>query len=223
MYLTILMPCLNESKTIGECVDDALYFLKENNIDGEVLVSDNGSTDLSDLIAATHGARVVCTKSKGYGNALRYGMLCAKGDYIIFGDCDCSYDFRNLNGFVKAFHNGYDFVNGNRFKGGIEKGAMPFSHKIGAPMLSWIAKHKYKVPVNDFHCGLRGFKKSIFDDCIFKSTGMEFATEIIAKISSKGYNVTEIPVKLRCDKRDGSPHLRTIRDGFRHLIYIILN
>lgn len=221
MYLTILIPCLNESKTIGECIDDAFYFLHSHNIDGEVLVCDNGSEDDSCDIVIQHGARLVYCSAKGYGNALRCGIADAKGEYIIFGDGDCSYDFRNLDGFVAAFQAGHEFVNGNRFKGGIEKGAMPFSHKLGVPVLSWLAKMKYKVPVYDFHCGLRGFKKSIFDTCMFTSTGMEFATEIIAKANK--YNMTEIPVKLRCDKRDGSPHLRTIRDGFRHFIYILKN
>ena len=219
MQVTILMPCLNEEKSLAHCIIKAKKFLIKNNVDGEILIIDNGSTDNSRNIALELGARVVLETSKGYGYALRRGIKEAKGDYIIMGDSDGSYDFECLMPFIKELNDGFDFVCGNRFSGQIEKGAMPFSHKLGVPILSAIAKHKYKVPVNDFHCGLRAFKSNLAKSMIFTSTGMEFATELIEKF--KGYKMTEIPITLHKDLRVGRPHLRTIRDGFRHLNYIL--
>ena len=159
MELTILMPCLNEAKTIGLAIAEAQRFLSENNIDGEILVSDNMSDDDSAEIAEKSGARVVKAAVKGYGSALICGINSAKGKYIIMGDCDMSYDFYNLGMFIDKLREGYALVMGNRFKGGIEKGAMPFIHRLGVPFLSFIGRLRYKVSVGDFHCGLRGFDR----------------------------------------------------------------
>lgn len=221
MYLTILMPCLNEEHTISFCINKAKRFISKQNIEAEILVVDNGSEDDTKNIAQSLGARVVEESNKGYGNALRRGISEAKGKYIIMADGDDSYDFEKLEAFIESFRKGYDFVCGNRFKGGIKKGAMPFSHRLGAPFLSFCARLKHKVPIKDFHCGLRGFRTALAQSMQFNTTGMEFATEIIFKF--KDYSMTEVPIVLHKDKRLGKPHLRTIRDGFRHLHYILKN
>lgn len=221
MYLTILIPCLNEEHTISFCINKAKRFISKQNIEAEILVVDNGSEDDTKNIAQSLGARVVEELNKGYGNALRRGISEAKGKYIIMADGDGSYDFEKLEAFIESFRKGYDFVCGNRFKGGIKKGAMPFSHRLGAPFLSFCARLKHKVPIKDFHCGLRGFRTALAQSMQFNTTGMEFATEIIFKF--KDYSMTEVPIVLHKDKRLGKPHLRTIRDGFRHLHYILKN
>ena len=215
--LTILMPCLNEEKTIGYCIDEAMRFLIENNIDGEILVADNMSTDGSAEIAEKRGARVVRIAEKGYGNALIGGINAAEGKYIIMGDCDMSYDFYNLGIFLQKLREGYKLVMGNRFKGGIEKGAMSFLHKLGVPFLSFIGRIRYKVNVGDFHCGLRGFERKSAVSLGLSCEGMEFATEIIGRFALNGYSITEIPTVLRKDGRNGKSHLRSIPDGLRHL------
>ena len=215
--LTILMPCLNEEKTIGYCIDEAMRFIIENNIDGEILVADNMSTDGSAEIAEKRGARVVRIAEKGYGNALIGGINAAEGKYIIMGDCDMSYDFYNLGIFLQKLREGYKLVMGNRFKGGIEKGAMSFLHKLGVPFLSFIGRIRYKVNVGDFHCGLRGFERKSAVSLGLSCEGMEFATEIIGRFALNGYSITEIPTVLRKDGRNGKSHLRSIPDGLRHL------
>ena len=217
MELTILMPCLNEAKTIGLSINEAKRFLTENNIDGEILVADNMSADNSAEIAEKCGARVISVREKGYGNALIGGIKAAKGKFIIMGDCDMSYDFYNLGLFMEKLREGYALVMGNRFKGGIEKGAMPFLHKLGVPFLSFLGRVRYKVNVGDFHCGLRGFDREKALTLGLSSDGMEFATEIIARFALGGYKIAEIPTVLRKDKRDGKSHLRSIPDGLRHL------
>lgn len=216
------MPCLNEEKTVGDCVLEAIGFLRNNHINGEVLVVDNGSTDESIRIAAIAGARVVSESVKGYGAAIKRGIKEAYGDYIITGDCDMSYDFSSLQPFMEKLEAGYDFVNGNRFKGGIEKGAMPLSHKIGVPILSIIANLRYKTGCKDFHCGIRGFRAECARNVGLSADGFESTTETIAKFKKAGYKMTEVPTKLRKDGRNHKPHLKTIPDGFRHLRYIIL-
>lgn len=222
LELTILMPCLNEEKTISGCIIEAMRFIKESGINAEVLIADNGSTDNSKDVAIANGARVIFVKEKGYGNALIGGIKQAKGKYIIMGDCDMSYDFYHLENFVEKLREGYRLVMGNRFAGGIEKGAMPFSHRyIGVPFLSWMGRVKYKTDIVDFHCGLRGFDREEALLLDLKCGGMEFATEMIGSFARSGAKITQIPTVLRKDKREGKAHLHTIRDGFRHLIYIL--
>lgn len=221
LEFTILMPCLNEEKTVAACVEKAAGWLKRSGYTGEVLIVDNGSTDASAENARAAGARVVSEQRRGYGSALIRGIREARGKYIIMGDCDCSYDFSNLDPFADKLHAGYDLVMGNRFKGGIAKGAMPFSHKIGAPCLSFVAKVRYGVPVNDFHSGLRAFDTAMARTLRLRCPGMEFATELVARFKKAGARMCEVPITLSPDGRDGKPHLNTIRDGFRHLHFIL--
>ena len=221
LEFTILMPCLNEEKTVAACVEKAAGWLKRSGYTGEVLIVDNGSTDASAENARAAGARVVSEQRRGYGSALIRGIREARGKYIIMGDCDCSYDFSNLDPFADKLHEGYDLVMGNRFKGGIAKGAMPFSHKIGAPCLSFVAKVRYGVPVNDFHSGLRAFDTAMARTLRLRCPGREFATELVARFKKAGARMCEVPITLSPDGRDGKPHLNTIRDGFRHLHFIL--
>lgn len=220
--LTILMPCLNEEKTIGFCIDEAARFISESGIAAEILIADNGSTDRSAEIAEGKGARVVEVMEKGYGNALIGGINAARGKYIIIGDCDMSYDFYHLDGFVAKLREGYALVVGNRFRGGIEKGAMPFSHRfLGIPALSLAGRLRYGTSIGDFHCGIRGFDREKALMLGLKCGGMEFSTEIIGRFVKSGERVTEIPVPLRRDGRNAKSHLRTIPDGWRHLKFIL--
>lgn len=219
---TILMPSLNEENTIGICIEKAQKFLKENNIVGEVLISDNGSEDKSIEIAKKLGARVTYEKAKGYGSTLRKGTQEAHGKYVIMGDCDDSYDFLHLEKFVEKLRDGYELVMGNRFKGGIEKGAMPFSNRyIGNPVLSGIGRLLYKTPIGDWHCGLRGYNRDSILELNLKSTGMEYASEMIVEAVKHNLKIAEVPTTLKKDGRNRPPHLRRIRDGFRHLTYLI--
>lgn len=219
--LTILMPCLNEEETIAFSINEAKGYLEKSGVSGEVLIADNMSTDNSKSIAESLGARVVSVPEKGYGSALRGGIAAARGKYIIMGDCDGSYDFSNLDGFVEKLRGGYALVMGNRFKGGIEKGAMSLSHRMGIPLLSLLARIKYKTDIGDFHCGLRGFDREAALSLGLSCTGMEFATEIIGRFARGGAPICEIPTVLRRDKRTGRSHLRTVRDGWRHLKLIL--
>ncbi|MBQ5320391.1 MAG: glycosyltransferase family 2 protein [Oscillospiraceae bacterium] len=220
--LTILMPCLNEEKTIGFCIDEAKRYIEKSGISAEILISDNGSTDRSAEIAEKKGARVVHIEKKGYGNALIGGINSAYGKYIIMGDCDMSYDFYNIDEFVDKLREGYGLVMGNRFKGGIEKGAMPFSHRyFGVPALSLAGRIRYKTSIGDFHCGIRGFERKKALALGFKCEGMEFATEIIARFVKSGARIAEIAVPLRKDGRNAKSHLRSIPDGLRHLKFIL--
>lgn len=221
MELTILMPCLNEEKTIKYCIEEALGYLADSGCDGEVLISDNGSTDASIEIAEASGARVVHCPEKGYGNALRYGISQAKGEFVIFGDCDMSYDFYHLDEMHEKLRSGFDMVIGNRFATPPVREAMSFSHRLGVPALSWLGRMRFHCDVRDFHCGLRGFRKSSVDALDLKAEGMEFATEIIGKASLSGLKIAQVPVVLRPDGRDGKPHLRTVRDGLRHVRLIL--
>jgi glycosyltransferase involved in cell wall biosynthesis len=223
MELTILMPCLNEAETLEICIQKAMSFLERNNIEGEVLIADNGSTDGSQLIAGKNGARVVQVEAKGYGNALRGGIEEAKGLYIIMGDADDSYDFYNLEKYVEELRDGHDLVMGNRFKGGVEKGAMPFLHKyLGNPVLSFIGRLFFKSEIKDFHCGLRGFNTQKIKELSLRTTGMEFASEMVVKSVLFNYKVTEVPTTLKPDGRTRAPHLNTWRDGWRHLVFLLL-
>ncbi|MGN0674557.1 MAG: glycosyltransferase family 2 protein [Oscillospiraceae bacterium] len=218
--LTILMPCLNEQQTVAQCVRQARQFLSESGICGEVLVSDNGSTDNSAALAQEAGARVVNVAERGYGNALIGGINAAHGKYIIIGDCDMSYDFLHLDGFVEKLREGYPLVMGCRMDN-IAPGAMPFSHRyIGVPILSMLGRLRFHTKVRDFHCGLRGFNREKALELELSCSGMEFATEIIGKFALSGAAIAEIPVTLSPDGRSGRSHLRTIRDGLRHIRYI---
>ena len=222
--LTILMPCLNEAETLEVCIKKAMTFLKENNVNGEVLIADNGSTDGSQDIARRNGARVVDIPVKGYGAALIGGCNAALGKYVIMGDSDDSYDFLHLMPFVEKLREGYDLVMGNRFNGGIEKGAMPFSHKyIGNPVLSFIGRLFYRSDIRDFHCGLRGYNTVRMRELNLKTTGMEYASEMVVKATMSDFKIAEVPTTLKKDGRSHPPHLNTWRDGWRHLKFLLMH
>ncbi|HET7489596.1 MAG TPA: glycosyltransferase family 2 protein [Acidimicrobiales bacterium] len=221
--LTILMPCLNEAETVATCVDKARRFLEDRGIDGEVLVADNGSIDGSPELATSHGARVVLVAEKGYGSALMGGIKAAKGRYVIMGDADDSYDFSELDAFIEHLRAGEQVVMGNRFAGGIQPGAMPALHRyLGNPVLSRIGRLFFNVPCADFHCGLRGFERGAILALDLRSPGMEFASELVVRAVLKGYAVGEVPVTLHPDGRSRPPHLRSWRDGWRHLRFLLL-
>ena len=222
--LTVVMPCLNEELAVGYSVKDALSFMDNNSIKGEVIVVDNGSTDNSATVAKEYGAVVIKEAKKGYGRALRTGFDYAKGKVIIMGDCDTTYDFLNLSDMYEPLAKGeFDMVIGNRYAGGIEKGAMPISHRLGARFLSFCGRKKYGVKVYDFHCGIRGFTKSAYDTLELKTEGMESATELIKEAGEKGLSIKEIPVPLKKSRAKRKSKLRAFRDGLRHLRYIYLN
>lgn len=221
--LTILMPCLNEEETIGICIRKALSFLEEHRVSGEVLIADNGSTDNSKDIARNLGARVVDVKEKGYGSALMGGIRAAKGEFIIMGDSDDSYDFLNLMPFVSKLREGYDLVMGNRFKGGIARGAMPFLHRyLGNPVLTFIGRLFFRIGIRDFHCGLRGFRRDSILAIGLNTPGMEFASEMVVKSALSGLKIAEVPTTLSPDGRSRPPHLNTWRDGWRHLRFLLI-
>jgi len=221
--LTILMPCLDEAETIAGCIDEARGFLSRQQISGEILIADNGSSDGSIQIAQRCGARVVHVPVKGYGAALMHGIRAARGAYVIMGDSDRSYDFGRLEPFVERLRAGYDLVIGNRFKGGIKTGAMPLLHKyLGNPVLSYLGRLFFAVPVGDFHCGLRGFQRDRMLGLGLRSQGMEFATEMVVRAALGGLTIAEVPTTLSPDGRSRPPHLRTWRDGWRHLRFLLM-
>ena len=221
--LSILMPCLNEAATLATCIKKAQKALEDLDVNGEVVVADNGSTDGSPEIAAALGARVIHVAEKGYGNALLGGIKAARGKYIIMGDADDSYDFTNLGPFLEKLRAGYDLVMGNRFKGGIAPDAMPPLHRyLGNPVLTGIGRLFFRTPCGDFHCGLRGFNKAAIQRLDLRTTGMEFASETVVKASLHGLRTTEVPTTLSVDGRTRRPHLRTWRDGWRHLRFLLL-
>jgi glycosyltransferase involved in cell wall biosynthesis len=221
--LTVVMPCLNEAETIGTCISKAMNWMKQNSVSGEVVIGDNGSTDGSQALAEGLGARVIAVPRKGYGSALMGAIEAAKGKYVIMGDSDDSYDFANLGPFLNELRNGYDLVMGNRFKGGISEGAMPFLHRyLGNPVLSFIGRLFFNCPVRDFHCGLRGFRQDLVTILDLKTTGMEFASEMVVKSTLFKVKITEVPTTLSKDGRTRPPHLRTWRDGWRHLRFLLI-
>lgn len=221
--VSAVIPCLNEEKTLGICINKALDAFKRLRIAGEVVVADNGSSDASVEIATRLGARVVRVTERGYGAALIAGINAARGTTIIMADADDSYDWSEIGPFIEKINEGYDLVMGNRFKGGIEPGAMPILHKyLGNPVLSGIARITFKSNIGDFHCGMRAFRKNAIQSLGLKCTGMEFATEMIANAIRHQIKISEIPTKLYIDKRDRPPHLRSFRDGWRHLRFILL-
>ncbi len=223
LELSIVMPCLNEAETLGVCIKKAQSYLAQHDISGEIIIADNGSTDGSQTIAEKMGARVVDVKAKGYGSALMGGISAARGNYIIMGDADDSYDFTNLTPFLKKLREGYDLVMGNRFKGGIKPGAMPPLHKyLGNPVLTWIGRLLFPSPCGDFHCGLRGFRRDAIQQLNLRTTGMEFASEMVVKATLHKMRITEVPTTLYPDGRSRPPHLRSWRDGWRHLRFLLL-
>jgi hypothetical protein len=221
--ISIIMPCLNEAETLAICIRKAQRYLRRSGVSGEIVVGDNGSTDGSQSIAANLGARVVDIPIRGYGAALYGAIAAARGRYCIMGDSDDSYDFEHLDGFVEKLREGYDVVMGNRFQGGIEKGAMPWKNRyIGNPILSSIGKVLFHAQVGDFHCGLRGFRRDAFLQMDMRTTGMEFASEMVIKARLLGLKMTEVPTTLRRDGRTRPPHLLPYRDGWRHLRFMLL-
>ncbi len=221
--LSVVMPCLNEAETLAVCIKKAQSFFEKESILGEVIIADNGSTDGSQQIAKSLGAKVVTVERKGYGSALQGGIQAAQGKYVIMGDADDSYDFSNLMPYVTQLRAGYDLVMGNRFKGGVKKGAMPFLHKyLGNPVLSFLGRLFFKTKIKDFHCGLRGFSKEAYQKMNLKTTGMEFASEMVVKASLLNLQITEVPTVLSPDGRTRPPHLNTWRDGWRHLRFLLL-
>jgi len=224
MELTILMPCLNEAETLKICIEKARNFLNNQNIQGEVLIADNGSTDGSEDIARQAGARIVAVTQRGYGAALAGGIAAAHGKYIIMGDADDSYDFSALGGILDSLRAGNELVMGNRFRGGIAKGAMPFLHRwLGNPVLSFLGRLFYRIPIGDFHCGLRGFSRDAMLKLKLSSPGMEFASEMVVKSALHNLSFAEVPVTLSPDGRSRPPHLRTWRDGWRHLRFLLIH
>lgn len=219
---TILMPCLNEYKTLAICIEEASAYIQEHALSAEILIADNGSTDGSYELAEQLGDRVVRIDAPGYGNALIGGIRAARGTYIIMGDCDYSYDFYHIDAFIQGLRDGYDLVIGNRFQGQMESGAMPFSHKyLGVPFLSWVGRLRYHTFVGDFHCGLRGCSAASAKSMNFTCSGMEFASEMIGAYALHNCSILEVPINLRCDKRGGPSHLHSISDGLRHLRYML--
>lgn len=222
LSLSIVLPCLNESETLLKVIVKSFHSLKANNLTGEVIVADNGSTDGSVEIALNAQARVVHVSKRGYGAALISGFKESRGRYVVMGDSDDSYALDNLSLFIDQLDSGFDLVVGNRFAGGIEKGAMPWLHKyLGNPVLTLIGKIFYKVPINDFHCGLRAFRRDSILDLNLKCPGMEFASEMIVKASFYDLKMTEVPTTLKKDGRSRRPHLNTWVDGWRHLVFLL--
>ncbi|MDR0536386.1 MAG: glycosyltransferase family 2 protein [Puniceicoccales bacterium] len=221
--ITIVMPCLNEAQTLQSCILESLKAFEDNHLRGEIIVADNGSTDGSPGIAAAAGARVIHVTARGYGSALRAGIEAARAPFILMGDADCSYDFGHVNHFAAKLREGFDLVMGNRFLGGIAPGAMPWKNRhIGNPVLSAIGRILFRVPCRDFHCGLRAFTKRAYQEMGLRTTGMEFASEMVIRATLLGMRITEIPTVLRKDGRDRPPHLRPWRDGWRHLRFMLL-
>ena len=222
--LTIVMPCLNEAETLEKCIVKAFRFLQQSKVTGEVLIADNGSTDGSQDIARRCGATIVNVPVRGYGAALSAGIAVARGVYVVMGDADDSYDFSNLMPFVEKLRQGYELVMGNRFKGGIAEDAMPFLHKyLGNPVLSYIGRRFYGAPVGDFQCGLRGFNRDAIQNLHLNTSGMEFASEMVVKSALRNLKIVEVPTTLAKDGRSRRPHLRTWRDGWRYLVFLLLH
>ncbi len=223
MELTIVMPCLNEAKTLPACIDKASAYLKRSGVAGEIVIADNGSTDGSQAIAGSRGARVVDVPQRGYGSALKAGILAARGRYVIMGDSDDSYDFLGLDPFMAKLREGCDLVMGNRFAGGIKPGAMPPLHRyLGNPVLTFVGRLFFGSPCRDFHCGLRGFRRSSILGLDLQAPGMEFASEMVIKASVARLRIAEVATTLSPDGRGRPPHLNSWRDGWRHLRLLLL-
>jgi hypothetical protein len=220
--VSVVMPCLNEAETIVACIQKAYTGLRTAGVQGEVVISDNGSSDGSQQLAQSAGARVIAVEERGYGAALRAGISAARGRYVIMGDADDSYDFSRLSGIVEKLHEGFQLVMGNRFKGGIRHGAMPFLHRyLGNPVLSFLGRLFFRTHIGDFHCGLRGFERTAILQLRLRTSGMEFASEMVVKAALAGLRIAEVPTTLSPDGRSRAPHLRTWRDGWRHLRFLL--
>jgi hypothetical protein len=223
LELTVLMPCLNEAATLGPCIEEARQAIEACGVRGEVLIADNGSSDGSQEIAERAGARVVAVPRRGYGSALAAGIAAARGQYILMGDADQSYDFRHLERFLTCLREGNDLVMGNRFAGGIQRGAMPWKNRMfGNPALSFVGRLFFGSQIGDFHCGLRAFSAEAIRRLDLRTTGMEFASEMVIKAQLHGLRIAEVPTVLRPDGRGRRPHLRPWRDGWRHLRFMLL-
>jgi glycosyltransferase involved in cell wall biosynthesis len=221
--LSIVMPCLNEAETLETCISKARSFLERSGISGEIVIGDNGSTDGSQEIARRCGARVVNVQTRGYGAALYSATIAARGKYCVMGDSDDSYDFSNLIEFIEKLRAGADLVMGNRFLGGIAEGAMPWQNRyIGNPLLTGIGRFLFRCPSRDFHCGLRAFSRDAFLRMDLRTTGMEFASEMVIKATLMGMKIVEVPTRLSPAGRARPPHLRPYRDGWRHLRFMLL-
>jgi glycosyltransferase involved in cell wall biosynthesis len=221
--LTIVLPCLDEAETLAICIRKAYAVLRENGIFGEVIVADNGSTDGSPQIAVAGGARVIHVDTRGYGAALNAGILAACGRYVLVADADDSYEFSHVPRFLAELRNGASLVVGNRFLGGIEPGAMPPLHKyLGNPALSFLGRFLFHAPIGDAHCGMRAFSREAYRQLDLRTTGMEFASEMVIKASLHGQRIVEVPTTLKKDGRSRQPHLRTWRDGWRHLRFLLM-
>lgn len=223
LELSVIMPCLNEAETLGTCIRKAAEFLRLHGIAGEIIVADNGSTDGSPAIASAMGGRVVPVSARGYGSALLGGIAAARGRFIVMGDADDSYDFTALMPFLEKLREGYDLVMGNRFRGGIKPGAMPALNRfLGNPVLSAAGRLFFRCPVGDFHCGLRAFSQAAVERMDLRTTGMEFASEMVVKATLLGLKIAEVPTTLSPAGRSRPPHLRRWRDGWRHLRFMLL-
>jgi len=221
--VSVVLPCLNEAETLAICIDQVQTMFRTHNIDGEIVVADNGSEDGSPQIAERLGVRVVYVPRKGYGSALMGGISASRGKYIVMGDADCSYEFGDVPRLLEKLRQGSDLVMGNRFLGGIKPGAMPALHKyLGNPVLTWIGRLFFKAPCGDFHCGLRGFSKAAYALMDLRTTGMEFASEMVVKATLFKMRIDEVPTTLSPDRRNRPPHLRSWRDGWRHLRFLLL-
>ena len=221
--ISVVMPCLNEAETLPVCIEKLQRTFRDHGIRGEVIVADNGSSDGSVTIAERMGARVISVEAKGYGSALMGGIAAARGEYVMMGDADDSYDFTSVPAFLAQLRQGFDLVMGNRFKGGIAPDAMPMLHRyLGNPVLTLVGRLFFNAPCGDFHCGLRGFRKDAYERMGLRTTGMEFATEMIVKATLLHMRISEIPTTLAVDGRSRPPHLRTWRDGWRHLRFMLL-
>ena len=221
--LSIVMPCLNERETIVACIAMARSFIERTGVSAEIVIADNGSTDGSIALAQESGARVVPVAERGYGAALMGGIAAARGRYVVVGDADLSYDFSRLDAYLAALRQGHDLVMGNRFRGGIADGAMPALHRyLGNPVLSLIGRVFFRVPIGDFHCGLRGFDRRRILDLGLFTGGMEFASEMVVAAALAGYSIAEVPTTLAPDGRSRPPHLRTWHDGWRHLRFLLM-
>jgi glycosyltransferase involved in cell wall biosynthesis len=222
LRLSVVMPCLNEAETLRSCILKAQEAMLAANIRGEIVIADNGSTDGSQQIALECGARLIHVKDKGYGHALRGGIEAAEGEFVIMGDSDDSYEFGHIPKFLGELQKGADLVVGNRFRGGIAKGAMPPLHRyLGTPVLSWIGRVLFRFPCGDIMCGLRAFRRDLYAKLALQTTGMEFATEMIVKAALIRARICEVPTTLSPDGRSRPPHLRTWRDGWRTIRFLL--